>query len=127
MAFGRRGILGSTLNAWASRLRSRGGSRDGADFCGLGLLRQGRCVGFASIDPELEQSAALDGPAVGRYFRHVTLPLASAALLSGAVMTWARALGEFGATIIFCRKLPRRTADHALAIYLGFELDLNVP
>ena len=83
-------------------------------------------LGFASIDPELEQSAALDGASSWQVFRHVTVPLAWMALLSGAVMTWARALGEFGATIIFAGNYPGRTQTMPLAIYLGFELNLNV-
>jgi molybdate transport system permease protein len=59
-------------------------------------------------------------------FRFVTLPLSWTALLSGAVMTWARALGEFGATIIFAGNYPGRTQTMPLAIYIGFELDLDV-
>jgi molybdate transport system permease protein len=56
----------------------------------------------------------------------VTVPLSYTALLGGAVMTWARALGEFGATIIFAGNFPGRTQTMPLAIYLGFELDLNI-
>jgi molybdate transport system permease protein len=48
------------------------------------------------------------------------------ALLSGCALTWARALGEFGATIIFAGNYPARTQTMPLAIYLGFEIDLNV-
>jgi molybdate transport system permease protein len=48
------------------------------------------------------------------------------ALLGGCVLTWARALGEFGATIIFAGNFPGRTQTMPLAIYLGFEIDLNV-
>jgi molybdate transport system permease protein len=48
------------------------------------------------------------------------------ALVSGSVMTWARALGEFGATIIFAGNFPGRTQTMPLAIYIGFEIDLNV-
>jgi molybdate transport system permease protein len=48
------------------------------------------------------------------------------ALLSGCVMTWARAMGEFGATIIFAGNFPGRTQTMPLAIYIGFEIDLNV-
>jgi molybdate transport system permease protein len=47
-------------------------------------------------------------------------------LLSGCVLTWARALGEFGATIIFAGNFPGRTQTMPLAIYIGFELDFNV-
>ena len=55
-----------------------------------------------------------------------TIPLSWTSLLSGMVMTWARALGEFGATIIFAGNYPGRTQTMPLAIYIGFELDLDV-
>ncbi|MDQ3856124.1 MAG: molybdate ABC transporter permease subunit, partial [Chloroflexota bacterium] len=58
--------------------------------------------------------------------RYVTVPLAWASMSGGAVMTWARSLGEFGATIIFAGNFPGRTQTMPLAIYLGFELDLDV-
>jgi molybdate transport system permease protein len=54
------------------------------------------------------------------------MPLAWPVLFGGAVMTWARALGEFGATIIFAGNFPGRTQTMPLAIYIGFELDLSV-
>jgi molybdate transport system permease protein len=47
------------------------------------------------------------------------------ALVSGGVMTWARAIGEFGATIIFAGNFPGRTQTMPLAIYIGFEINLN--
>jgi molybdate transport system permease protein len=47
-------------------------------------------------------------------------------MLSGSVMTWARALGEFGATILFAGNYLGRTQTMPLAIYIGFELDLNI-
>jgi molybdate transport system permease protein len=83
-------------------------------------------TGFASVDTELEQAAAIDGAGSWQAFRHITVPLAWAAMLSGAVMTWARALGEFGATILFAGNYLGRTQTMPLAIYIGFELDLNV-
>ena len=82
-------------------------------------------LGFAAIDRELEQAAGLDGASGWQVFRFVIVPLSWAALLSGGVMTWARALGEFGATIIFAVNFPGRTQTMPLAIYLGFELDLE--
>ena len=69
--------------------------------------------------------AALDGASSFQVFRLITIPLSGAALLAGAIMTWARALGEFGATIIFAGNFPGRTQTMPLAIYLGFELELN--
>lgn len=83
-------------------------------------------IGFAAVHLELEQAAAIDGAGAWQTFRHVTVPLAWAAMLSGAVMTWARALGEFGATILFAGNYLGRTQTMPLAIYIGFELDLDV-
>jgi molybdate transport system permease protein len=82
-------------------------------------------AGFANVDREIEQAAAIDGASGFQVFRMITMPLAGAALLAGAVMTWARALGEFGATIIFAGNFPGRTQTMPLAIYLGFEMELN--
>jgi molybdate transport system permease protein len=82
-------------------------------------------AGFANVDREIEQAAAIDGASGFQIFRMITMPLAGAALLAGAVMTWARALGEFGATIIFAGNFPGRTQTMPLAIYLGFEMELN--
>ncbi len=81
---------------------------------------------FAEGDREVEQAAAVDGAGPIGVFRHVTLPLAIVPLIGGTVMMWARALGEFGATIIFAGNFPGRTQTMPLAIYLGFELDLKV-
>ena len=83
-------------------------------------------AGFAGIDRELEQAAALDGASPFQVFRYVTAPLSWTALFGGAVMTWARALGEFGATIIFAGNFIGRTQTMPLAIYQGFEQELNV-
>jgi molybdate transport system permease protein len=83
-------------------------------------------VGFAAVDRELEQAAGLEGAGPLGVFRHITIPLSWTALVTGAVLAWARALGEFGATIIFAGNFPGRTQTMPLAIYIGFELDLNV-
>lgn len=127
LAFGRRGLLGGILQdlhidiafTWVAVVMAQ-------TFVAAPFYVKAAALGFASIEPELEQAAALDGASSWQVFRHVTLPLAWAGLLSGCVMTWARALGEFGATIIFAGNYPGRTQTMPLAIYLGFELDLNV-
>ncbi len=80
---------------------------------------------FSETRDEIEDAAAIDGAGSWGVFARVTLPLALPALVSGAVMTWARALGEFGATIIFAGNFPGRTETIPLAIYLGFEIDLR--
>jgi molybdate transport system permease protein len=83
-------------------------------------------VAFASVDRDLEQAAAIDGASGWQVFRRVTLPLSLRGATGGAIMTWARALGEFGATILFAGNFPGRTQTMPLAIYIGFELDLKV-
>jgi molybdate transport system permease protein len=83
-------------------------------------------VGFAAVDCELRQAAALDGAGSWQTFRYIILPMSWASMLSGGVMTWARALGEFGATIIFAGNFPGRTQTMPLAIYMGFEIDLKI-
>jgi len=83
-------------------------------------------AGFASVNRELENAAAVDGASRFQIFRTIILPLSLPAIVGGIVMTWARALGEFGATIIFAGNYPGRTQTMPLAIYIGFEIDLNV-
>lgn len=81
---------------------------------------------FATIDHDLEDAAALDGANSRQIFWFISIPLAWTGVVSGAVMTWVRALGEFGATIIFAGNFVGRTQTMPLAIYQGFEQDLNV-
>jgi molybdate transport system permease protein len=82
-------------------------------------------LGFSAIDSEIEQAAQLDGANPWQVFRFLILPLSRQALLSGATTSWARALGEFGATILFAGNFPGRTQTMPTAIYLGFETDLD--
>ena len=127
MAFGRRGIAGGLLAALGIDIAFTQTAVIMAQiFIAAPLYLKSAITGFATIEPELEQSAALDGASEWNIFRHVTIPLSRRALLSGAVLTWARALGEFGATIIFAGNFPGRTQTMPLAIYIGFELDLDV-
>lgn len=127
MAFGRRGIIGDYLDELGIHIAFTQVAVIMAQmFVAAPLFVKAAILGFQSIDPELEQAAALDGASGWQIFSHVTLPLAWVALLSGSVMTWARALGEFGATIIFAGNFPGRTQTMPLAIYLGFELDLGL-
>jgi molybdate transport system permease protein len=127
MAFGRRGILGSALDSLGIQVAFTPIAVVIAQtFVAASFYIKAAALGFASIDPELMQAAGLDGASHRQTFRHVVVPLSRTALLSGAVMTWARALGEFGATIIFAGNFPGRTQTMPLAIYLGFELDIDV-
>ena len=126
MAFGRQGILGGALNQLGIHLAFTPFAVLLAQtFIAAPFFIKSASVGFANIDSELEQAASLDGASSWQLFRYLTIPLAWSALLSGAVMSWARALGEFGATIIFAGNFPGRTQTMPLAIYMGFELDLE--
>ncbi|WP_205703952.1 ABC transporter permease [Candidatus Chloroploca sp. Khr17] len=127
MAFGRRGLIGAPLAEYGIMLSFTQVAVILAQcFVAAPYFVKAATAGFASIDRELEQAAALDGASARQVFGLITVPLAWPALFSGAVMTWARALGEFGATIIFAGNLPGRTQTMPLAIYLGFERDLNL-
>ena len=127
LAFGRQGLLGPLLAPLGIQLVFTPLAVIIAQtFVASPFYLRAAVLGFAAVDPELEQAAALDGAGEWRLFTDVMLPMARTALLSGAVMTWARALGEFGATIIFAGNLPGLTQTMPLAIYLGFELDLDV-
>jgi molybdate transport system permease protein len=127
VAFGRRGLLGQYLSSVGLEIAFTQTAVVLAQaFVAAPFYIKAAMAGFAGVDRELEQAAALDGANGLGVFRYVTLPLARTSLLAGAVMTWARALGEFGATIIFAGNFPGRTQTMPLAIYIGFELELNV-
>lgn len=127
MAFGRRGLFGSYLEPLGIDIAfTQIAVILAQTFVAAPFYVKAAILGFSSIEPELEQAAALDGATSQQVFRFITIPLSATALLSGMVMTWARALGEFGATIIFAGNYPGRTQTMPLAIYLGFELDLDV-
>lgn len=127
LTFGRRGILGNFLDEIGLGVAFTPIAVVIAQiFIAAPLYIKSASLGFASIDIELIQAAGLDGANRWQIFRYVILPLSWTAMLSGSVLTWARALGEFGATIIFAGNFPGRTQTMPLAIYIGFELDLNI-
>jgi molybdate transport system permease protein len=77
--------------------------------------------GVAGVDGDLEDAARVDGASELQLFRSITIPLASAALAAGLVMTWARSLGEFGATIMFAGNIQGRTQTLPLVVYSQFQ------
>lgn len=83
------------------------------------FIRSAR-LGFASIDRHLEDAARVDGATERQLFRSITLPLAGSALAAGLVMSWARSLGEFGATIMFAGNVEGRTQTLPLVVYSEF-------
>jgi molybdate transport system permease protein len=127
VAFGRRGLLGQYLTVAGIELAFTQTAVVLAQaFVAAPFYIKAAAAGFAGVDRELEQAAALDGATRPQVLRYVTVPLAWTSLFGGAVMTWARALGEFGATIIFAGNFVGRTQTMPLAIYQGFEQELNV-
>jgi molybdate transport system permease protein len=127
LTFGRRGLVGQYFDDLGIHIAFTQVAVVMAQiFVAAPFFVKSAMTGFSGIDPEMEQAAALDGANAWQVFRLISLPLAWTALLGGAVMTWARALGEFGATIIFAGNFPGRTQTMPLAIYIGFELKLDV-
>jgi molybdate transport system permease protein len=123
MAFGRRGIAGPFLSdVFGVELPFTVAAVVVAQtFVAMPLYVRSARAGFESIDDELLQIAATMGVSRLSIFRVVTLPLSLPALLSGAVLTWARALGEFGATIMFAGNFAGRTQTMPLAIFQSLE------
>jgi molybdate transport system permease protein len=78
-------------------------------------------AGFRSVDQRLEEAASTLGAVPWTVFRRVTLPLVRPSLAAGTVVCWARALGEFGATITFAGNFPGRTQTTPLKVYLLLE------
>lgn len=127
MAFGRRGPLGPLLESMDVHIPFTQAAVIMAQvFVAAPFYVRAAAIGFAGMDPEIEQAAQLDGANRWQILRYVILPLSREALLSGCVMSWARALGEFGATMIFAGNYPGRTQTMPTAIYLGFEVDINI-
>ena len=92
------------------------------------FIRSAR-TGIAGVDRDLEDAARVDGASEGQLFRAITVPLASAALAAGLVMSWARSLGEFGATIMFAGNVGGRTRTLPLLVYSEFnggDLDASI-
>lgn len=81
------------------------------------LLVRGARVAFEEVNPRLEQIARTLGASDARVFLTITLPLALRGILGGTLLAFARALGEFGATILVAGNIPGRTSTLSLAIY----------
>jgi molybdate transport system permease protein len=126
MAFGRRGLVGAWLDPLGIGIPFTSAAVVMAQlFIAAPLYIKSASQGFAAIDCELRKAAALDGASRWETFRYVMVPMSWTAIVTGLVMTWARALGEFGATIIFAGNFPGRTQTMPLAIYIGFEMNLD--
>lgn len=127
LAFGRRGLVGSFLADAGIEIPFTQTAVILAQlFVAAPLYIKSAFAAFSSMDRELEQAAKIDGASSWDRFRLIIVPLSIHALAGGAIMTWARSLGEFGATIIFAGNFPGKTQTMPLAIYMGFEIDFKI-
>jgi len=124
-AFGRRGLVGGPLYDWFG-LRftfTTFGVVMAETFVAMPFLVLSVEAGLRGFDRRTEDAARTLGAGRWYAFRRVTLPAIRPALVAGAVLAWARALGEFGATITFAGNLPGKTQTMPLAVYLALESD----
>jgi molybdate transport system permease protein len=123
-AFGRRGALGGPLRAIGVELPfTTAAAVLAAAFVALPLFVLPVEAGIRSLDPRLEEAAATMGASRRYTLRRVVLPLLAPSLSSGLVLAWARALGEFGATIMFAGNLRGRTQTLPLAAFQVSQTD----
>jgi molybdate transport system permease protein len=126
MAFGRRGVFGPSLAVLGIELPFSMTAVVLAQlFVAGSFYIRGAKLGFAAIDPELEEAAEMDGASAWARFWYVTLPLALPGITSGIVLCLARAVSEFGATLMFAGNFAGRTQTMSLAIMAALETDLS--
>ena len=122
LAFGRQGFLGGALHAFGIEIPFTTAAVVIAQtFVSAPFFILSARTGIASVDRDLEDAARVDGATEARLFRSITIPLASTALTAGLVMSWARSLGEFGATIMFAGNVEGQTQTLPLVVYSEFQ------
>ena len=126
LAFGRAGLAGRVLAAGGISLPFTTAAVVLAQaFVAAPFFITTAAAGFREVEPRYLDAAATLRARPGFALRHVLLPLSLPSLLAGAAMSWARALGEFGATITFAGNLPGRTQTMPLAVYIALQTDLD--
>ncbi len=122
LVFGRRGALGQALEPAGVELAFTTAAVILAQtFVSAPFFVRSARAGLAAVDRDLEDAARVDGGSERQVFTSVTLALAAPALAAGLVMAWARALGEFGATIMFAGNVAGRTQTLPLVVYGEFQ------
>ncbi|ABA51484.1 molybdate ABC transporter permease subunit [Burkholderia pseudomallei] len=119
---GRRGVLG----AWLDRLGIQlvftwQGAVIASMVVAFPLILKSARAAFEAVDPQLERAARTLGISETGIFFRVTLPLAARGILAGALLAFARALGEFGATLMIAGNLPGRTQTLSVAVYAAVQ------
>jgi len=122
-AFGRRGLFGQALDSvFGIRIPfTTTGAILAATFVSMPFLVLTVEAGLRSMDRRYEEAARTLGAGRWLVFRRVTMPLIAPSVFAGGVLCWARALGEFGATITFAGNLPGTTQTLPLAVYIALE------
>ncbi|WP_055695101.1 molybdate ABC transporter permease subunit [Streptomyces prasinopilosus] len=125
MALGRNGVVGQWLDAWfgVSLPFTTAGVVVAETFVAMPFLVISVEGTLRAADRRYEEAAATLGASRFTAFRRVTLPLIMPGVAAGSVLAWARALGEFGATITFAGNFPDRTQTMPLAVYLALQSD----
>jgi molybdate transport system permease protein len=123
-AFGRRGFLGGPARALGLELPfTTAGAVVAAAFVSFPFVVLAVEAGLRSLDTRLEDVAATLGASRGYRLRRITLPLLRPQIVAGTVLAWARALGEFGATITFAGNFRGETQTMPLAVFESFQSD----
>ncbi|MFG3122777.1 molybdate ABC transporter permease subunit [Streptomyces sp. NPDC048201] len=125
LALGRNGIVGKSLDDWFGITLpfTTAGVVVAEAFVAMPFLVISVEGTLRAADPRYEEAATTLGASRFTAFRRVTLPLIAPGIAAGAVLAWARALGEFGATITFAGNFPGRTQTMPLAVYLALQND----
>jgi molybdate transport system permease protein len=120
-AFGRFGLLGGALRAFGIQIPfTQAAVVMALAYVALPFYTRQAVASFESMDRQLLGASRTLGAGQARTFFRVAVPLARQGLTAGAALAWARALGEFGATILFAGSLPGKTQTLPLAIYDQF-------
>lgn len=126
LTFGRLGLVGQHLDAFGVQVSFTTAAVVIAEvFVAAHFYVRQAAVGFSQVRREVEEAAMVDGASRFATFTKVTVPLAFPALVAGAMMAWARALGEFGATIIVAGNFQGITRTVPLAIYSEFQTNID--
>ena len=118
LSFGTRGPIGSFLADWGIVFAFRwSGAALAAAIMAFPLMVRAIRLSIEAVDPKLEQAAATLGAAPAWVFLTVTLPMALPGIVAGTILAFAKAMGEFGATITFVSNIPGQTRTIPSAIY----------
>ena len=122
-SLGRRGLVGQYLDDWFGITLpfTTAGVVVAQTFVAMPFLVVTVEAALRQLDPRIEEASRTLGASRWYTFRRVTLPAIRPALVAGAVLAWARALGEFGATITFAGNFPGTTQTMPLAVYLSLQ------